>query len=596
MRVLVLDPDDAFGREVVDQLSRSGVEAVHADTPAQMSAHMRTRDFKAVIIDLSLRRMNGFDIARELRMTHPASAVEIILVSPRHKPDATEIVDLKRDTECRFFYNKPLDYSELLAALKAPLKTAEVVPPAAASPKPQPKTVMKTAPSSTQTPGGSLKTTPRPKQTPAKPAKKRSIAWENVKDLVEIWSERKSGILVLAGTESGSAKLVDGGMLDEAGRGIIKASLLGGVIAFKEGQVEGTGDWARMGRMLFKGARAGTDARTLRRYMGARPERNEITELARSLPLSDDARRFVGRIDGKGSVEGILDRENLAVGEVSKEVIALVRLGLFELRREGKDGNPLVETASTGDETALRAMNRSNVQEADTAAGDAKVLARLEREMETIKDAPPPVVLGIPADSERALVDRAGARMRQRYAEIVAQREVSNEVRTLALAIAKRIDLAHRTFNFDAQIATGRREVVDTRGDEIGQMLARSRQLIEAKSWEEADSVLAEAHKKQIDHVPVLANLGWARLHNPRIELEVRTEEGRDFLLLAEQFDPLDKDGQYYLAQVLVASNRLDAAEERAARAVEAAPGDALREALLRKIKRLRAQADAKAR
>lgn len=594
MRVLVLDPDDAFGREVVEQLGLGGVEAVYADTPVQMHAHMRNRKFQVVMVDLSLRRMNGFDIARELRMNNPANVLEIILVSPRHKPDAPEILDLRRDTEARFFYNKPLDYTALLAAINTPPKAAAPAP--APAPAPVPTPVAKVAAAS-PAPAGS-KTPPTAQPTPAKapPAKKRSISWDNVADLVEIWSQRKTGVLVLAGTGSGSAELVDGGLLDDAGRSIVKAALLGGVIAFRVGHVEGTGDWARLGRILFKGARAGTDARTLRRYMAALPARNDLTELARSLPLSDGARRFVGRINGKESVESILNRENLAIGEVSKDVVALVRLGLFEFHREGVSKVSAAAPVTEPKDSEFRAMNRANIEEAHAAAGEDQILARLERELETIKDAPPPVVLGIPADSDRSLVDRAGARMRQRYAEIVAKRNISHEVRALALDIAKRIDRAHRTFNFDAQISTGRREVVDTRVDEIGQMLSQSRQFIEQKSWEEADRVLAEAHKKQIDHVPVLANLGWARLHNPRLDLEVRTEEGRDFLLLAEEFDPLDKDGQYYLAQVLVASNRLDAAEQRAARALQSAPGDAAREALLRKIKRLRAQAEAKAR
>ena len=94
----------------------------------------------------------------------------------------------------------------------------------------------------------------------------------------------------------------------------------------------------------------------------------------------------------------------------------------------------------------------------------------------------------------------------------------------------------------------------------------------------------------------VLANLGWARLHNPNQSLESRTEEGKDFLLLAEEFDPTNGEGQYYMAQILVASSRLDAAEQRAERAAQADPSDTARAALLRKIRVLRAQQEAKAR
>ena len=67
-------------------------------------------------------------------------------------------------------------------------------------------------------------------------------------------------------------------------------------------------------------------------------------------------------------------------------------------------------------------------------------------------------------------------------------------------------------------------------------------------------------------------------------------------MLLADEFDANDRDGQYFLAQVLLASNRLDAAELRAKRAVAAMPDDGARQTLLRKIKVLRAQAEDKAR
>ena len=68
------------------------------------------------------------------------------------------------------------------------------------------------------------------------------------------------------------------------------------------------------------------------------------------------------------------------------------------------------------------------------------------------------------------------------------------------------------------------------------------------------------------------------------------SEEGKDFMLLAEQVDPMDSDGQWYLAQVLLVSNRLDAAEQRAARAAKAEPEDGARLALLRKIRSRLAQ------
>ena len=108
--------------------------------------------------------------------------------------------------------------------------------------------------------------------------------------------------------------------------------------------------------------------------------------------------------------------------------------------------------------------------------------------------------------------------------------------------------------------------------------------MISKGEWAQADSVLTKAHRQQLDHAGVLSNLGWARLHNPDRPQDARADEGRDFLLLSEQFDPTNVDGQYFLAQYLLAANLVEAAAQRAKRAKEAAPGEPARAALHRKI------------
>lgn len=570
MRVLLVDPDEGFASQLTKTVVGTGIDVVHASSPDQMRAQMRIRTFDSVVVDLSLRRMNGFDVARELRMEAPASDLEIILVSPRHKADSREVVSLKRDTDCRFFLNKPIDATAMLNALKAKRPSAK--PTAAPASEPAAKPAKTVAPPPVAPPRAS-------KKPEHKPTKKAEIDWDNLSDLVALWVDRKSGMLVLAGKGGGAAPLCDGGLVDDAGRAVVKASVLGGVLAFKAGVQEGPGDWTRMGRLLFKGARAGCDARTLRRYLHAVPQRTDRTSSARSLPLSADARAFVGRIDSKSTVAEILESGNLPVGEVSKDVIALTRMGLVGLQSLAEGGRGRPEGTSI---PASRGQQASGINE---TSEEAQLLQRLQREYATIRDAPPPVVLGVPADADKALVDKASARQGQRYAGIIARRDLGKPVRHLALDIAKRVDQAHRNFNFGSNAQVEAPMAANQPLDEIGEMLQEGRAKIASKDWEGADRVLAHAHKKRIDHVSVLANLGWARLHNPSIDLETRTEEGKDFLLLAEQFDPLDSDGQYYLAQLLLVSNRLDAAEQRAARAAKADPEDGARHALLRKIR-----------
>jgi CheY-like chemotaxis protein len=593
MRVLLVDPDEAFAMEMAKECSAQGIELVHAASPEQMRAHMRIKPYDTVVMDLSLRRMNGFDVARELRMEHQASEIEIVLTSPRHKEDASEIVTLKRDAEVRFFFNKPIDYSQMLEALRAKRPAPKQVAPR--PPKPLKATPVPPTPRIQEASNSQQ----RADRKPAMAKKRPDVHWDNAKELVDIWIGRRSGTVVVSGERSGSALLSEGGVTDDAGPKVLKLALLGGTLAFKEGYISKDGDWRRTGHMLFKVARAGCDARTLRRYLKVVPRNTDRTSLARTLPLGDDARTFMGKVDGKQSIQQLLDRYGLPVGEVSSDLVALVRLGLLQFLHErdavaaGGPGVQIeVEESING---ATRGMDSEQVRDAHQSAGNEQVFQRLERELSTILDAAPPVVLGIPADAKRGLVDTAANRMRQRYAEVIADRGTTSEVRVLALQIAKLVDMAHRNFDFDAVISAepGRATVF---GDDIDEMLEEGRALIGDRKWKDADRLLARAHKKRIDHVPVLANLGWARLHNPDVDQETRTEEGHDYLLLAEQFDPMDGDGQYYLAQVLLAAGRLEEAEQRAARALETVPEDAARKALVRKIRVLTAQTEAKAR
>jgi DNA-binding response OmpR family regulator len=590
MRVLLVDPDEAFAMEMAKACSAQGIELVHAASPEQMQAHMRIKPYDTVVMDLSLRRMNGFDVARELRMEHRASDIEIVLTSPRHKPEAKEIVTLKRDTEARFFFNKPIDYTAMLAALRTerPQPQKESKKPADAQPSPTVSPV-KVAPKSKK----------MEKSKPDRVKKRPKIDWGNAKILIQLWLERKTGTVVVSGDRGGSIELADGGVIDDAGPRVLKYALLGGDVTFKEGYVSEDGDWRRTGHLFFKVARAGCDARTLRRYLKVVPRSTERTSLARTLPLGDDARTFMGKVDGKQTVQQILERHGLPVGEVSSDLVALVRMGLLQFLHE-KDAAVAARTgvqveASPTDAGSSRGVASSQARGAHESAGNDQVAQRLERELKTIENAAPAVVLGIPADAQRSLVDTAANRMRLRYAELIADRGTSAEVRGLALQIAKIVDLAHRNFNVDAVSSTGRGRATPY-SDDVDEMLEEGRALIGDRQWAGADRVLSRAHEKRIDHVSVLSNLGWARLHNPGLDLETRTEEGHDFLLLAEQFDPTDGDGQYYLAQVLVAVGRLEEAEQRAVRALKAIPEDAARKALVRKIKVLSAQAESKAR
>jgi tetratricopeptide (TPR) repeat protein len=88
-----------------------------------------------------------------------------------------------------------------------------------------------------------------------------------------------------------------------------------------------------------------------------------------------------------------------------------------------------------------------------------------------------------------------------------------------------------------------------------------------------------------MDHPGVLANLAWARLSNPMHPPGRRSDDARELLLLAEQFDPHHGEGQYYLGELLYRLGEYAAAMPRAHRAVNASPPHPGAPALYKKLK-----------
>ena len=117
-------------------------------------------------------------------------------------------------------------------------------------------------------------------------------------------------------------------------------------------------------------------------------------------------------------------------GEVGTEIMAVVQLGLLELV---SDGRSVVQAEPEAISAKMPVETKPATSPVPSdSTDDDPLLQRLKREYGTIETAPPPVVLGIPADSPRAMVDRAAERMRARYSEIESGQDVSEEVRHVA--------------------------------------------------------------------------------------------------------------------------------------------------------------------
>ena len=215
------------------------------------------------------------------------------------------------------------------------------------------------------------------------------------------------------------------------------------------------------------------------------------------------------------------------------------------------------------------------------------VLSRLQREADNLRAASPAVVLGVPAESPPELVAKAAERMRVRYTVMSQDQDLPEEARQLARQILAAVDEASRVFSDPRYRAVDAGAGLPGMSGDEEELLARGRELITRRDWEEADRVLSEARSLRLDHAGILSNLAWARYNNPRYPEARRAREARELLLLAEQFDPHHGEGQYYLAEVLFFEGNNLAALKRAGRAVKANPEDPMAQRLYKRLKSL---------
>ena len=116
---LLLVEDDASIREVVELgLERAGFRVTAIGDGADALAEFRRRPYDAVLLDLMLPSMDGFDVCRRIR---ESSRVPIIMLTAR-----TETVDVVVGLELGAddYLTKPFEIPELVARLRAVLRRA----------------------------------------------------------------------------------------------------------------------------------------------------------------------------------------------------------------------------------------------------------------------------------------------------------------------------------------------------------------------------------------------------------------------------------------------------------------------------------------
>jgi DNA-binding response OmpR family regulator len=79
--ILVVDDDDAFRDMVTTVLTREGYEVEAATDGLSALAVAESRDFDMAIVDVSMPKMNGFDLVRHLRALPKFASTPIVMLT-----------------------------------------------------------------------------------------------------------------------------------------------------------------------------------------------------------------------------------------------------------------------------------------------------------------------------------------------------------------------------------------------------------------------------------------------------------------------------------------------------------------------------------
>ena len=124
-RLLLIDDDEHLGPPLAAYLARSGFELVQATRPSEGLALLAGGRFDAVILDVMLPEMDGFETCRAIRRD---STVPIVMLTARGDVmDRVVGLELGADD----YLPKPFEPRELAARLATILRRARAAPPPA---------------------------------------------------------------------------------------------------------------------------------------------------------------------------------------------------------------------------------------------------------------------------------------------------------------------------------------------------------------------------------------------------------------------------------------------------------------------------------
>jgi len=118
-RILVIDDDVELFELLDNYLSEENFQCVHAATPQKGFQEIAKGGFDAIILDVMLPGMNGFEVLRRLRGDESAALLPVLVLTARGE-EIDRVVGLEMGADD--YLPKPFSSRELAARLRALLR------------------------------------------------------------------------------------------------------------------------------------------------------------------------------------------------------------------------------------------------------------------------------------------------------------------------------------------------------------------------------------------------------------------------------------------------------------------------------------------
>jgi chemosensory pili system protein ChpA (sensor histidine kinase/response regulator) len=117
-RVLLVDDSLSVRKVLGDMLERDGYEVTLAKDGLHATEILRTERFSALITDLEMPRLSGYELIEDLRRRHGRKELPVFVITTRA---GQKHLDMARRLGANGFFTKPIDDHALLTQLRESL-------------------------------------------------------------------------------------------------------------------------------------------------------------------------------------------------------------------------------------------------------------------------------------------------------------------------------------------------------------------------------------------------------------------------------------------------------------------------------------------